>query len=117
MIKVIKYFIQLFVSRKSYKRKDKLENSNVYSSRFFSSHEKRKLASLKSDIRKKNISYSKMLTLKAYEISYLMKEGDTREITSEIDNLIKTLIDWRVKLSQTPREKIATPVEPEESSK
>ena len=101
MLRTLLYIIKLFTTHRSFQKNKELRNSSPDGSRFFSTHDKRKLASLKSEARKGIPTYSKVLLLKSYEILRLTKDQDNFSLKNELDNLIKMLIDWRCRIDNT----------------
>jgi hypothetical protein len=104
MLRTLLYIIKLFTTHRSFQKNNELRDTSPCASRFFSTHDKRKLLALKTEMRKGTPSYSKILLLKAYKLLQLTKEKDLFSLKNELDNLIRMLIDWRCRLDGVKEE-------------
>tara|TARA_B100000131_G_C17934589_1_gene539770 strand:- start:84 stop:389 length:306 start_codon:yes stop_codon:yes gene_type:complete len=100
MIKSLIAFMKIFLTRKSFPNRDKLEKSDPMSSSYFSSHDKRKEAALRSLARKGEPKYGLMALLYSYQLISLLKENSKSEVKNKIDDLIKLLFNWKEKLDK-----------------
>lgn len=100
MIKNLISFIKIFLTRKSFPHRDKLINSDPMSISYYSSHDKRKEASLRSVARKGEQKYGLLTMLYTYQLMSLVKDKSKDEVKNKIDDLIKLLFDWREKLDK-----------------
>ena len=100
MIKSLITFMRIFLTRKSFPNRKKLENSDPMSASYFSSHDKRKEAALRSLARKGEPKYGLMVLLSSYQLVSSLRDSSKNEIKNKIDDLIKLLFSWKEKLGK-----------------
>ena len=67
---------------------------------YYSSHDRRKEASLRSLSRKGEPKYGFLTLLYSYQLMSLLKDDSKNEVKNKIDDLIKLLFDWKEKLDK-----------------
>lgn len=100
MLKSLRTFIKIFLTRKSFPHKDKLKNSDPMNASYYSSHDKRKESALRSLARKGEPKYGLLTMLYSYQIISLLRDKSKDEVKNKIDDLIKLLFDWKEKLDK-----------------
>jgi len=100
MIKKIKLLFTLLFKNKTYPFQKQLAESKAETNDtvFFSSHDKRKMMSLSTQMRRtQRPSYSQLVMLFTHQVLFSIKEGDHDAFLVKLDEFITLLIEWRLK--------------------
>jgi len=100
MIKKIKLLYTFLFKKTTFHFQKELNDSeaDINGTIFFSSHDKRKMMAISTQLRKSSQpTYSQLLMLFTHQLLFSAKEGSSEEFNNKLDEIIVMLLEWKSK--------------------